>query len=114
MSKRKRKKGWKTGRLHWPGSHHHGHEDKKEAERLTPLEETEAFKDSPQSAARRRGADDTIRVDSKSIPMPEQLIDEDREGASIFRLEPVVIFILLAMLAFIVFVAWQITLMPLK
>ena len=111
VSKRKRK--WKTGRLHWPGSGHRHRPD--EAERLTPLEETEEFKDSPQVEGRQHGADDTIRVDSKSVPMPEHLVeDEDREGAAIFRLEPVVVSILIAMLAFIAFVAWQITLMPEK
>ena len=83
------------------------------AERLKPLEETEEFKESPQVEGK-RGAD-TIRVDSKSVPMPEHLVeDEDREGAAIFRLEPVVVSILIAMLAFIAFVAWQITLMPEK
>jgi hypothetical protein len=114
---RKRKKGWKTGRLHWPGSHHQGHDGDDHhdvAQRLTPLEETEAFKDSPQSEAQPGGADDTIRVDSKSVHMPEHLVDDEREGASIFRLEPVAVVILLAMLAFIAFIAWQITLMPLK
>ena len=86
------------------------------AERLKPLEETEEFKDSPQVEGQQRAAaDDTIRADSKSVPMPENLIDDDeREGASIFRLEPVVLFILVAMLAFIAFVAWQITFMPVK
>ncbi|MBV8859733.1 MAG: hypothetical protein JOZ02_22560 [Acidobacteria bacterium] len=117
MSKGKRK-GWKTGRLHWPGSgHRHGRDSQKgeEAARLTPLEETDGFKDSPQSDARPDAADDTIRVDSKSVPMPEKLFDDDeREGASIFRLEPVVLFIFVVMLAFIAFVAWQITLMPVK
>ncbi|HEX8117286.1 MAG TPA: hypothetical protein VF521_08440, partial [Pyrinomonadaceae bacterium] len=81
---------------------------------LTPLEETGAFKDSPQSDGNKHGPDDTIRVDSKSVPMPENLIDEDREGASIFKLEPVVVFILFVMLAFIAFIAWQVTLMPVK
>ena len=116
MSKRKRRKGWKTGRLHWPGSdHQHEHDEPDIAERLKPLEETEEFKDSPQVEGRPRAADDTIRVDSKSVPMPESLIDDDeREGASIFRLEPVVLYILVAMLAFIAFVAWQITLMPVR
>ena len=115
VSKRKRRKGWKTGRLHWPGGHHHHeHEQDGVAERLKPLEETEEFKDSPQVEAGPRAADDTIRVDSKSVPMPENLVDEEREGASIFRLEPVVLVILVAMLAFIAFVAWQITLMPAK
>ncbi|HWS88748.1 MAG TPA: hypothetical protein VN282_17370 [Pyrinomonadaceae bacterium] len=116
MSKRKRKrKGWKTGRLHWPGSPHHEHDEPDVAARLKPLEETEEFKDSPQVEGGKRAADDTIRVDSKSVPMPESFIeDEEREGASIFRLEPVVLFVLLLMLAFIAFVAWQITLMPAK
>jgi hypothetical protein len=114
VSKRKRKKGWKTGRLHWPGSHYHHKDEPDVAARLVPLEETEEFKDSPQVEARQRVADDTIRVDSKSVPMPEHLVDDEREGASIFRLEPVVVFLLVVMLAFIAFVAWQITFMPEK
>jgi hypothetical protein len=114
VSKRKRKKGWKTGRLHWPGSHQHQQDEPDVAARLTPLEETEGFKESPQVDARPRGADDTIRVDSKNILMPESLVDDEREGASIFRLEPVVVFILVATLAFIAFIAWQITSMPVK
>ena len=112
VSKRKRRKGWKTGRLHWPGSHHHEQDEPDMAERLKPLEETEEFKESPQVEGK-RGAD-TIRVDSKSVPMPEHLLEDEREGASIFRLEPVVLFILVVMLAFIAFVAWQITMMPVK
>ena len=46
--------------------------------------------------------------------MPEHLLEDEREGSHIFRLEPVVVFVLLVMLAFIAFVAWQITLMPEK
>jgi hypothetical protein len=114
----KKKKGarWKTGRLHWPGSgrnHDGGHkrEERDEAARLTPLEETEAFRDSPQADSGRK-AEDTIRVDSKSVAMPEHLLEDEREGVNIFRLEPVVVFILLVMLAFIAFIAWQVTLMP--
>ena len=110
-NERKRQKGWKTGRLHWPGSHHDEHEHDDVAERLKPLEETEEFEESPQVEGK-RGAD-TIRVDSSTVPMPESLMDDDeREGASIFKLEPVVLFVLLFMLAFIGFIAWQITLMP--
>ena len=110
MSKKKRRR-WKTGRLHWPGSGHDHKPD--EAERLTPLEETEEFKDSPQVEGTRR-ADDTIRIDNTSVPMPESLLEEEREGSSIFRLEPVVLFVLILMLAFIAFIAWQVTLMPEK
>ena len=115
--KRKRKrKGWKTGPLHWPGSDHdHDEHEHDLVARLRPLEETEEFKDSPQVEGQPRAADDTIRVDSKSVPMPESLLEDDeREGASIFRLEPVVLFVLVFMLAFIAFVAWQVTLMPPK
>jgi hypothetical protein len=110
----KKQKRWKTGRLHWPGSgHRHGRDSERgqEAARLTPLEETDAFRESQQSEGE-HAPDDTIHVDSASVRVPENLVDEDREGANIFRLEPVVLFILVVMLAFIAFVAWQVTLMP--
>ena len=107
-----KKKRWKTGRLHWPGSHHrHDEHEKDIAARLTPLEETEEFRKSHQSDGE-HAPDDTIHVDSSSVRVPENLVDEDREGANIFRLEPVVLFILVVMLAFIAFIAWQVTLMP--
>jgi len=109
------KKRWKTGRLRWPGSGHgRGERDSHradEAARLTPLEETEEFKRSHQTDGD-HAPDDTIHVDSASVRVPENLVDEDREGANIFRLEPVVLFILVVMLAFIAFIAWQVTLMP--
>ena len=110
-------KRWKTGRLHWPGSgHRQGGRDSHradEAARLTPLEETEEFKQSHQKEGE-HAPDDTIHVDSASVRVPENLVDEDREGANIFHFEPVVLFILVVMLAFIVFIAWQVTLMPEK
>jgi hypothetical protein len=107
-------KRWKTGRLHWPGSGgRHNHDTADVAERLTPLEETKDFRESRQHDGQ-RDADDTIRVDSTSVHLPEHLVEDEREGVSIFRLEPVVLVLLAAMLAFIAFVAWQITLMPEK
>jgi hypothetical protein len=112
--KKKKRKVWKTDPVHWPGSNHDGHDHSGMAERLKPLEETEEFKKSAQRDANPGGADDTIRIDNKSVPMPEHLIDDEREGASIFRLEPLVLFILIAMLLFIAFIAWQVTLMPPK
>jgi hypothetical protein len=114
VKKKKGKRSWKTGPLHWPGSHHKGHDHAGMAERLTPLEETEDFKDTPQTDESPGAADGTIRVDNTSVPMPEHLLEEDREGSSIFRLEPVVVFVLVLMLSFIAFVAWQVTLMPEK
>ncbi len=108
--KKRRRKRWRTDRLHWPGARHR-HDEGDEAARLTPLEESAAFKDSPQSDSGYK-AKDTIRVDSTSVAMPEYLLEDEREGSSIFRLEPVVLFILLFMLAFIALVAWQVALMP--
>ncbi len=113
MSGKKRRKRWKTGRLHWPGTDHDHDHHPDEAERLKPLEETRGFKDSAQIDSDSQ-AKDTIRVDAKSVPMPEHLLEDEREGSGIFRLEPVVVFVIVTMLAFIAFVAWQITLMPPK
>ena len=81
--------------------------------RLAPLEETEGADESQQAMpAAERPADDTIRVDTSTVKLPTRFAEEDRQGARIFYLEPVVIFILVLMLAFIAFVAWQITMMP--
>jgi hypothetical protein len=93
---------------------HKSDEEKRHHElsaRLAPLEETKEFKRSEQRDNGRE-ATDTIRVGSASVKMPEQLIAEDRDAAETFRLHPVVVAILVFALAFIAFVAWQITLMP--
>jgi hypothetical protein len=79
--------------------------------RLAPLEEREEFKRSSQRDAG-RAATDTIRVDSTNVKMPEHFVADERDAASTFRLHPVVVAILVIMLAFIAFIAWQITLMP--
>ena len=50
------------------------------------------------------------RTDNANLPA--KLVEDEREGADIFRLDPIVVAILVLMLAFIAFVAWQITLMP--
>ena len=103
----KKKKGRRT----------HPHKSDSEQEhleisgRLAPLEETDGFKRSEQKDGD-RAAGDTIRVDKGSVKLPEQLIEEERSAASTFRLDPVVVVILVLMLSFIAFVAWQITLMP--
>jgi hypothetical protein len=112
VKRRRRGRRWKTGSLHWPGGRHEHEENA--AARLAPLEETDAFKDSQQKDSSARTPDDTIRVGGASVQMPESLAEDEREGASVFRPEPVALVILLVMLAFIAFVAWQITLMPEK
>jgi hypothetical protein len=83
------------------------------AARLTPLEEMEGFRASRQQDAGQGVPDDTIRVDSKSVRLPDRLVDEGGDGSA-FRLDGVVVVILAVMLAFVAFVAWQITLMPAK
>jgi hypothetical protein len=96
-------------------SHRHKSDGKKRhrelSARLAPLEETKEFRRSEQRDGGDGGAG-TIRVDRKSVKMPEQLIAEERDAADTFRPHPVVVVILLIALAFIAFIAWQITLMP--
>ena len=101
---------------------HDGPEERKKhadelSAKLAPLEEQQPeIVASPPPAQAKNGdyQDATIRVDSKSVHMPQRLLDESesREGLSIFYLEPLVLVILVAMLIFIAFIAWQITLMP--
>ncbi|HZB43956.1 MAG TPA: hypothetical protein VE360_01860 [Pyrinomonadaceae bacterium] len=103
--------------------HKHGREGRKKhtdelSAMLAPLEELKPEMAPPPGQPEGNGDyhDATIRVDSKSVKMPERLLDEDepREGLRIFYLEPLVLVILSIMLAFVAFVAWQITLMPAK
>jgi hypothetical protein len=112
MAVKKNRKRWRTGRLHWPGSRREHEENM--AAKLTPLEETDAFKQSPQKDGNRGGPDDTIRVDSASVRVPDNLVDDERSASSTFRFEPVVIVILIVALAWVAFIAWQIARMPLK
>lgn len=111
MALKKGRQRRRTGSLHWPGSRHVHEEDA--AAKLAPLEETDAFRDSPQKDTT-HAPDDTIRVDGASVRMPESFVEDEREGASIFRMEPAALCILLIMLAFMAFIAWQISLMPSK
>jgi hypothetical protein len=115
---RKKRHKWKTRQAHGPG-HAHGDGDRQQhqedlARRLAPLEETAAFRKSEQADGGHGAAGDTIRVDRSSVKMPEAFMRDERDTAEAFRLHPVVVVILAAMLAFIAFVAWQITLMPEK
>ena len=116
MAVRKKRRKWRTRHAHGPG-HTHGNGDRRRHEeelskRLAPLEETEAFRQSEQTDGHRGDIKDTIRVDRTNIKMPESFLEEERDAADVFRLHPVVIFILVVVLAFTAFIAWQITLMP--
>ena len=83
--------------------------------RLAPLEEIAPAEELHQAVPDGRPAnDDTIRVNTAALKLPERLVEEERTGARIFYLDPIVVAILVFMLAFIAFVAWRITLMPAK
>ena len=103
---------WKFSRYSVGRSGRRKHE-REMAARLAPLEETEAFGESAQRDGD-RNAGDTIRVGRTSVKMPEKFLGEERDAASTFRLDAVIVVILALMLAFIAFIAWQITLMPAK
>lgn len=108
--------------------HKHGREGRKQhtdelSAMLAPLEEQKPEAAAPQlndaqPPANGNGEyhDATIRVDSRSVKMPDRLLDEDepRQGLRIFRLEPLVLVIVAAMLVFMAFIAWQISQMPAK
>ena len=102
--------------------HKHGREGRKQhtdelSAMLAPLEELMPEAAPPPGQPSNGDYHDaTIRVDSSSVKTPEKLLDEDepREGLRIFYLEPLVLVILSIFLAFVAFVAWQITLMPPK
>ncbi len=97
---------------HGSGPERRKHEEEMAA-RLAPLEETAAFAESDQSTGEHT-APDTITVSNQSVKMPDKFLEEERDASGIFRLEPIVLAILVAMLLFMGFIAWQITLMPPK
>ncbi len=87
------------------------------AHRLAPLEEMQESAKLQQAVPNGKpasGVDDTIRVDSSSIKLPEKIVEEEREGFDIFHPDPIVVWIAGLLLAFIAFIAWQITRMPVK
>jgi hypothetical protein len=80
------------------------HEDASElASGLAPLEEQERG-----ARARRNGA---IVLDTQELKLPKELIEESKPAKGL-GLEPVVIFILAFMLAFIAFIAYLISIEP--
>ena len=86
------------------------------AAQLAPLEEQDIHAAKKQIAeAATSGSKDgnhgSIVVDSGSLKLPSVAL-EGREEKRFFGIEPVVLVILILMLGFIAFIAWQISLMP--
>lgn len=89
------------------------------AARLAPLEELDKS-----SAAKQLGSSPhlvdpladphygAIVVDNDNLNLPKDIMEGGSGGGTFMGMEPVVIVILAVMLAFIVFIAWQISLLP--
>ena len=97
-------------------AHHTRHQsgDTRElAAQLAPLEELDKSGETSQTNGSQVVAqeDGAIVVGSEQTELAKEVIEaEDRNGA--LGLEPVVIVIVVLMLAFIVFIAWQISQLP--
>ena len=75
------------------------------AAQLAPLEEQRAgIKEGEQNGV--------ILVSSRDSKIPSSFTDEDPDAAGAFRIDNVVIFVLLVALAFIAFIAYLISQMP--
>ena len=77
------------------------------AEQLAPLEERDG---GAHAGGNNNGG--SIVVDTGALKMPEGLAAEQERNGRILGFEPVVLFIIVLSLAFIAFVAWQISRMP--
>jgi hypothetical protein len=107
-----------------PPSHVHSRKHKRKkgdtdqlAAQLAPLEEQDkpaaeqqigSHLESTNGQQKRDGA---IVVDNVNLSVPEGII-EGREEKQFLGMEPVVVVVLIIMLSFIAFIAWQISLMP--
>jgi len=74
------------------------------AAQLAPLEE---IHESRSPTANNNGG--AIRMDTGALSLPKSLGEADENDSPLFRPEPVVIVILLIALAFIAFIAWQVS-----
>ena len=77
--------------------------------RLAPPEEKAGAAAISTSQGNNNGG--AITVDTGSLKLPKDFIEPNKETSSMFRPEPVVLVILILALAFIAFIAWQISLM---
>jgi hypothetical protein len=79
------------------------------AAQLAPLEEQEAAGRARSNEGDNNGA---IVVDTGTLNLPEGLVEEKKKRDRLLGIEPVVAFIIALALAFIIFIAWEISRMP--
>lgn len=90
------------------------------AAQLAPLEEQDIRVAQKQQGANGNGAKDSgliqdhgaLIVDTEHLHLPKGIGEGSPEEAHFLGIEPVVLVILVAVLAFAAFIAWQISLMP--
>lgn len=107
----------KTLHIHSRGKHKKG-DTAQLAAQLAPLEELDKS-----SAAKQLGSspgdqpldqqDGVIVVDNDNLHVPKDIM-EGGDEKTLLGMEPVVLVILGVMLAFIIFIAWQISLLPVE
>ena len=93
---------------HYAGGKEHTNAAELSARLAPPEEKAGAVAASTSQGNNNGGA---IIVDTGSLKFPKDFVDPSKETASMFRPEPVVLVILILALAFIAFIAWQISLM---
>jgi hypothetical protein len=79
------------------------------AAQLAPLEEQTATRGAQGGANNHDGA---IVVDTGALKLPEGIGADTSKRRGLFGVEPVILVIVALMLAFILFIAWQISQMP--
>jgi hypothetical protein len=77
--------------------------------RLAPLEELD--KETARQH-RLKQKDDTIVIDTGSLQLPKNMMEQEREENGILGLEPIVLAILILALAFVAFIAYLVYQMP--
>ena len=102
--KRRRSRGWLGRHRGEPA----GSIDELAAQ-LAPLEEQTAGRGKQAGANNNGGA---IVVDAGAVKLPEGITEEGKKERLILGFEPLVLVILATAVAFIIFIAWQISQMP--
>jgi hypothetical protein len=83
------------------------------AAQLAPLEEQNQDAARKQGAAVESGSNNgggAIRIDNQDLRLPKGV--NEAEGESPLGIDPLVVVILAVLLAYVVFIAWQVSLMP--
>ena len=96
---------------HYAGGKEHADAAELSARLAPPEEKAGAGGAAAAPASQSKNNGGAIIVDTGSLKFPKDFVDPSKETSSMFRPEPVLLVILILALAFIAFIAWQISLM---